>query len=172
MKQCPTCLLFKEDLEFYDDVRNNKHCIECLQLKARLYLQDPVHKEQAKIRSANWNAQHPNEVRARLKKYRVQPKTRWQRAKSAAKKRQKEFFLSLEEFFVLIEQPCYYCDNFLGKKTTTLSGLDRIDNSKGYTIDNVIPCCGVCNRIRGDALSQQEAMIAIQAVISFRKRED
>ena len=29
-------------------------------------------------------------------------------------------------------------------------GIDRIDSSSGYTIDNVVPCCWTCNRMKGD----------------------
>jgi hypothetical protein len=25
------------------------------------------------------------------------------------------------------------------------NGIDRIDNSKGHTIDNIVPCCKYCN---------------------------
>ena len=25
------------------------------------------------------------------------------------------------------------------------NGIDRINNSKGYTIDNCVPCCFMCN---------------------------
>ena len=25
------------------------------------------------------------------------------------------------------------------------NGIDRVDSSKGYTIDNVVPCCSACN---------------------------
>jgi len=31
----------------------------------------------------------------------------------------------------------------------TYNGMDRVDNDKGYVIDNVVACCGTCNRAKG-----------------------
>jgi hypothetical protein len=31
----------------------------------------------------------------------------------------------------------------------TYNGIDRIDNSQGYIIDNVVPCCTKCNIAKG-----------------------
>ena len=28
------------------------------------------------------------------------------------------------------------------------NGIDRIDNNKGYTMDNVVPCCEICNNAK------------------------
>jgi hypothetical protein len=44
----------------------------------------------------------------------------------------------------LIASGCSYC----GDKSVRI-GLDRIDNSKGHTSDNVVPCCMRCNLVRG-----------------------
>lgn len=52
-----------------------------------------------------------------------------------------EFDFTREEFTALLALPCYYC----GGKTT---GLDRVDNSKGYTWLNVEPCCYHCNMMK------------------------
>lgn len=50
---------------------------------------------------------------------------------------------------------CFYCGespkqiSFGGKRGDYIyNGIDRIDNSKGYTPKNVVPCCGICNRAK------------------------
>lgn len=62
-----------------------------------------------------------------------------------------EFSLTNEQFFHLLTQNCFYC----GKEPSQVkkskcsyfvyNGVDRVDNSLGYTIDNVVTCCGECN---------------------------
>jgi len=70
----------------------------------------------------------------------------------------KEFTLTLNDFHALIFSDCHYCKSKPynlyrnGKKLKNLkvktNGIDRIDNTKGYTIDNVVPCCIICNRAK------------------------
>ena len=96
-------------------------------------------------------------------------KYRYNYAKNKCKRRNIEFSLTLEEYDYLINQPCYYSGESLEHEMGT--GLDRIDNSKGYVIDNVLPCIGWCNRVRGFVLTVEEAKIAIAAVLNFRKRD-
>lgn len=40
---------------------------------------------------------------------------------------------------------CSYCGNELN---STGGGLDRLDDSKAYAIDNVVPSCWPCNHIK------------------------
>lgn len=60
--------------------------------------------------------------------------------------------LSFNDFMILNQQNCYYCNsqpyNHLKSKIATFSynGLDRKDSSKGHTVDNCVPCCIICNR--------------------------
>jgi len=63
--------------------------------------------------------------------------------KCGARKRNIEWDLSKAEFNSFWKKPCYYC----GSKIDTI-GIDRIDSSKGYTIDNVVSCCETCNKMK------------------------
>jgi len=70
--------------------------------------------------------------------------------KYSAKSRGRDFELSIEQFEGYWQQPCYYC----GDKIETI-GLDRINNDKGYSIDNIVPCCYICN-IMKRTMSKEE----------------
>lgn len=68
-----------------------------------------------------------------------------------AQKENRDFTLSREEFAEIIKQDCAYCGdagvNVVRKYYGTMlyNGIDRVDNSRGYTLDNVVPCCHFCN---------------------------
>jgi len=75
--------------------------------------------------------------------------------KSNAKTRNREWSLTDEQFFNLSQQPCHYCKAVQSKEmkkpydTFKYNGIDRKDNSKGYTFENSLPCCHECNMRRG-----------------------
>jgi len=58
---------------------------------------------------------------------------------------------------------CTYCGVDL--RVGTGSGLDRLDNGKGYTLSNVTPCCDWCNTARSDHLTPQEMKLFIGPAI-------
>jgi len=51
---------------------------------------------------------------------------------------------------ILKNGECYYC----GKKSEI--GFDRIDNSKGHTIGNVVLACNICNMTRGNRFTVEQ----------------
>lgn len=63
----------------------------------------------------------------------------------------------------IMKQKCVYCGD--DKRI----GCDRIDNSKGHTMDNVVPCCIECNAARNDNFTFEE-MKEIGKVIREIKR--
>lgn len=63
-----------------------------------------------------------------------------------AQRNNRKFEISFESFKTLVEtKPCYYCGS-----TGIRLGLDRIDNTKSYSFDNVVSCCRLCNRAKSD----------------------
>lgn len=63
--------------------------------------------------------------------------------KKNSKDKGREFKISEDDFKYLIQQKCHYC-GYIDK----INGLDRIDNSRGYLLDNVVPCCKICNQAK------------------------
>ena len=76
--------------------------------------------------------------------------------KYGARTRNLEFSLSVEQLRSIISLNCFYCGEAPSKprKTTNkfgaicVNGIDRIDNSKGYTLENSVPCCDKCNHAK------------------------
>ncbi len=84
--------------------------------------------------------------------------------------------ITKEEAFRLMTRPCHYCGAepsqvCAPKKLWTFfvyNGLDRVDNSLGYTAQNTVPCCKICNRAKND-LPLAEFMEWIQRLTSFQQ---
>lgn len=73
---------------------------------------------------------------------------------------------SFEEFMVLSQQECFYCGDLpsrianyqINKRGISkdwareanfiYNGLDRIDSSKGHSLDNIVSCCSTCNTMK------------------------
>jgi hypothetical protein len=67
---------------------------------------------------------------------------------NSAKKRNKHFYLTRDEFNAIVNNNCYLCDKPTSE--THLTGIDRFDSSIGYIFDNCRPCCGECNYMKND----------------------
>ena len=73
--------------------------------------------------------------------------------KTSAKQRNLPFELTHDQFRKLVTSNCAYCGSApnntskhkLGNGNFVYSGLDRIDNRVGYTLENSTPCCRLCN---------------------------
>ena len=80
----------------------------------------------------------------------------WSRIKRDCIRRDKKYKIDTRynltdtEIKYFLNQNCFYCGN--GNSI----GLDRIDNSKGHSKDNVVSCCKICNMTRGDRFTKDE----------------
>ena len=84
--------------------------------------------------------------------------------KTRARLRGKVFELSKEQFKEITSSSCSYCGaepaitksakKFPNGKYPRV-GIDRIDNSIGYTIGNSTPCCMTCNMAKGELTTEE-----------------
>jgi len=116
-------------------------CTQCLRLKKQTEFVD---KRTAKVRKRCWECRNLRDTNRSGRE-----KRKYSQFKHGAKIRGLVFELSFQEFRAYYGRPCWYC----GCKIYTV-GLDRIDNFKGYLKDNVIPCCGTCNRMKMDLTAE------------------
>ena len=72
--------------------------------------------------------------------------------------------ITISEFAQLKSRPCYYCES----TSKRWVGLDRIDNKKGYQLDNVIPCCRSCNVLRSDQFTVTETKFLVTVLKLYR----
>ena len=93
--------------------------------------------------------------------------------RGGAKKFGRHFDLTIEEFQSITSQDCFYCGSKptfiaesiwchnLGDENKTkhteyvYNGIDRIDSSKGYDQDNIVPCCKWCNIAKSNKTAEE-----------------
>lgn len=103
------------------------------------------HKEDVKRKNLEYYHSHKNDINAKRTAYKQSPKARYAVYKYNAKTRNIDFSISFEQFMSLWREPCFYC----GLDIDGI-GIDRKDNSVGYTFDNIVSCCFFCNRMKSD----------------------
>lgn len=77
--------------------------------------------------------------------------------KQSASNRNLTFNLGVDDVKMISGKDCFYCGvspkqvlkvrNRFGKDYV-YNGIDRVDNTKGYTLDNCVPCCKKCNQAK------------------------
>jgi len=83
--------------------------------------------------------------------------TAYARCRASATRREYPFEIGFEEFIKISKQPCHYCGEEYSKTILSGSrkgefkcnGLDRVNNTKGYVENNIVPCCTMCNTAKG-----------------------
>lgn len=98
--------------------------------------------------------------------------------KGAAKRRDYEWTLTFDEAVNFITNNCFYCGVepsttfwHRGAKESSLqrsrpylyNGIDRVENTIGYTRENCVSCCSICNNSKA-CLSVEEWTVWIQRI--------
>jgi hypothetical protein len=110
----------------------------------------------------------------------------FRRSKQSAEERGLQWALTKEEVSIIIQQECYWggCApeiryyRIRGKDDVTRSrpevsmianGMDRKDNTEGYTWDNTVPCCKQHNSMKSDL--SIDAFLSLVSSVYLRHME-
>ena len=86
------------------------------------------------------------------------------------------FNLTEEEFKVLARKDCNYCGNPPQPKLGLLEGeplfhgVDRVDNTIGYSVNNCVPCCGECNLAKSK-LDVTEFLLKVKRIVEWQANQ-
>jgi len=97
-----------------------------------------------------WRSANKKKVRELNRAAKLTISNKYSQFKSSANKRKLEVCISKEEYTNLVSQKCHYCDS------VTAIGIDRVDNSIGYRLDNCVPACNLCNLTRNNLYTYEE----------------
>ena len=120
-KMCYTC---RTKCKMYDKNRNKK------QRNANARIAEA--KEERKQKKKEWTVN----VRYKSKQY------HYTIYKRHADERTLCFELSIDDYIAIISQSCSYCN---GMNKVGFNGVDRKKNAIGYTLENSVSCCSMCN---------------------------
>lgn len=78
---------------------------------------------------------------------------------TGATQRSLSWELTDQQFIDLVSQDCYYCGDApvsiqslkrynKTKENVFVNGIDRLNSSEGYNLNNCVPCCSMCNRMK------------------------
>ena len=87
--------------------------------------------------------------------------------KRAAQLRNYYFDLTIEEVKEICLGECWYCGRVASEDNR--NGIDRVDNSEGYTIDNTVSCCKECNVAKND-MSASDFIAHAARIVEHQKK--
>lgn len=99
-----------------------------------------------------------------------------------AKKRDRIFELTFNEFKNICSQNCIYCGIEPSKiepsgvketsvnGTVLVNGVDRVDNSIGYILSNCVTCCSQCNAAKKD-FSEEQWNTWLKRIMEFNQNK-
>lgn len=93
-----------------------------------------------------------------------------------------DWLLTDEQAFIIFQTDCWYCGSpprrmkdRNGKQhyngSYRYNGIDRVNNAKGYTADNVVPCCTSCNMAKRSMTSDEFIAWALRLAAHQRLKQ-
>jgi hypothetical protein len=151
----------------------------------RVKMQSSDNVEKTKKYMKKWRANNKDKIKINAAKYELSgkakevrtksytnksPETRFKQSIRQATRRGFEWSLTFEYYLNIIQNPCYYCNDYFDKRSRAC-GLDRKNSELGYIESNVVSCCTFCNTFKSNILSENETLEIISFLIKNRGRK-
>lgn len=99
--------------------------------------------------------------------------------KCRAKKYNRCFKITFDEFISIAALPCFYCGttnsnlkiNTSGSGDFTYNGMDRVNSNMGYFKKNCVPCCKHCNSAKS-SMSQKKFLELIEKIHNYQESKE
>lgn len=115
------------------------------------YVQDYVKRNTQKVKA--YNVLFNKSVAGKYRLVASRHKSRWQ-----------SHIFSIKDFEKITEMPCSYCG---GHNETR--GIDRKDNTEGYTKRNSVSCCKTCNYMKNNS-TVENFLNHVQKIANFNTK--
>lgn len=130
------------------------------------YQQKWYEKNKAKklAQNSEWQKRNKEKRAEHHRKWRATSRGAYTELRIAARTRKLEMTLEFEDFEKAFTSPCSYC----GSKPKRV-GIDRVDRTKGYLPDNIVPACWPCNDMKGK-WTTEEFLEQVEKIHEFQNR--
>jgi hypothetical protein len=158
MKVCARCFQVQVSAAFYKNQTSKdglgSYCKKCLKdyrnehkdtLNEKTRSRNQKNREQEIARTQAYNSLHSDERSLYGRRYRNTLSGAYAIYKGNATAKDRTWELTEEEFQSIVQAPCSYCGE-ISKKG--FHGIDRVCNSVGYTKENSVSCCSMCNYMK------------------------
>jgi hypothetical protein len=120
--------------------------------------------EQAK----KWRENNPEKVKEIYENKKLSMPNQYETYKRSANDRNLIFHINYENYVNIVENSCYYCNEI---QERGFNGIDRINSTIGYEIENCVSCCQMCNYLKG-SLSDNAFICRAEHILTNQKLID
>ena len=141
-------------------MNSRQHKIERVGIEE--YLKDNANNAQ------NWRDNNPDKVMGNNENKRNSYESQYAVYGRSAELKQLEFNITFDEYEKIVKNPCHYCGIIQDRGTEQFNGIDRVNNTIGYILDNCVSCCKMCNYMK-KSLSRDVFVNRVEHILTFNK---
>jgi len=157
----------KKEWNLHNPEKQPEYCKRHRQNQKDILGLDAYRAKQAEFAVA-YRAGHPEVMQRMYAHSRANINYRLYNHKQSAIKNRIPMMLTDTESLAMMIAPCFYCGD-LPDTSVNFNGIDRKDSSIGYTPDNTVSACTMCNLMKGNRWNDTEFVSAANHILSYHK---